>query len=46
MPEAFIAPSDSDVTLTFREYLQPLLGSDLPPTARLRGRAIAKVLRR
>jgi hypothetical protein len=30
----------------FREYLRPLLGSDLPQPARLRGGAIAKVLKR
>jgi len=28
-----------------REYLRPLLGSDLPQPARLRGGAIAKVLK-
>jgi ATP-dependent phosphofructokinase / diphosphate-dependent phosphofructokinase len=43
MPDAFIAPSGSDVTLAFREYLRALLGSGLPQPARLRGGAIAKV---
>jgi 6-phosphofructokinase 1 len=46
MPDAFIASSGSDITPAFREYLRPLLGSDLPQTARLRGGAIAKVLNR
>ena len=44
--EAFIAPSGSDVTPAFQEYLRPLLGSDLPQPARLRGGTIAKVLKR
>jgi 6-phosphofructokinase len=46
MPDAFIAPSGSDVTAAFREYLRPLLGSDMPRPARPRGNAIAKVLKR
>ena len=46
MADAFIAPSGSDVTLAFREYLRALLGSGLPQPARLRGGAIAKVLNR
>ena len=45
MADAFIAPSGSDVTPAFQEYLRPLLGSDLPQPARLRGGAIAKVLK-
>jgi 6-phosphofructokinase 1 len=45
MKDAFIAPSGSDVTPAFREYLRPLLGSDLPQPAHLRGGAIAKVLK-
>jgi len=44
MPDAFIAPSGSDITPAFREYLRPLLGSDLPQRARLCGGAIAKLL--
>jgi 6-phosphofructokinase len=43
MADAFIAPSGSDVTPAFFAYLRPLLGSDLPRPARLRGGAIAKV---
>jgi len=46
MADAFIAPSDSDVTPAFQAYLRPLLGSDLPQPARLRGGPIAKVLKR
>lgn len=46
MPGVFIAPSGSDVTPAFREYLRPLLGSGLPQPARLRGGAIVKVLKR
>ncbi len=44
MPDRFIAPSGSDVTPAFQEYLRPLLGSDLPRLGRLRGGAIAKLL--
>jgi 6-phosphofructokinase len=43
MADAFIAPSDSDITPAFLGYLRPLLGSDLARPARLRGGAIAKV---
>jgi len=46
MSDSFIAPSGSDVTPAFQEYLRPLLGSDLPQPARLRGGAIAKLLKR
>src|SRR5271166_4797211 len=46
MADAFIAPSGSDVTPAFQAYLRPLLGSGLPQLARLRGSAIAKVLKR
>jgi ATP-dependent phosphofructokinase / diphosphate-dependent phosphofructokinase len=46
MPDAFIAPSGSDITPALREYLRPLLGSDLPRPARLRGGDIAKMLKR
>ena len=37
MADEFIAPSGCDVTPAFHEYLRPLLGSDLPRSARLRG---------
>ena len=46
MADAFIAPSGSDVTAACQAYLRPLLGSDLPQPARLRGGPIAKVLKR
>jgi 6-phosphofructokinase len=42
MAHAFIAASGSDVTPAFQEYLRPLLGIDLPQSARLRGPTIAK----
>lgn len=44
MADVFIASSGSDVTPAFREYLRPLLGSDLPQPIGLRGCAIAKIL--
>jgi 6-phosphofructokinase 1 len=43
MADAFIAASGSDVTPAFLDYLRPLLGSDLPRPAQLRGRAVAQV---
>jgi 6-phosphofructokinase 1 len=46
MADSFIAASGSDVTPAFMDYLRPLLGGDLPRPARLRGGAIAKVLKR
>jgi ATP-dependent phosphofructokinase / diphosphate-dependent phosphofructokinase len=46
MADTFIAAAGSDVTPAFLEYLRPLLGSDLPQPARLRGAAIAKMLKR
>jgi len=46
MTDDFIAASGSDVTPAFKKYLRPLLGSDLPQAARLRGGAVAKVLKR
>jgi 6-phosphofructokinase len=44
MADGFIAPSGSDVTAAFREYLRPLLGSGLPQADRLRGGNVAKML--
>ena len=46
MVDGFIAPSGSDVTPEFLAYLRPLLGSDLPQPARLRGGGIARILNR
>jgi ATP-dependent phosphofructokinase / diphosphate-dependent phosphofructokinase len=46
MPDAFIAHSGTDVTPAHKDYLRPLLGSDLPQPARLRGGAIARAMKR
>ena len=46
MADSFIADSGSDVTPAFLDYLNPLLGHDLPRPARLRGGRIAAVLNR
>jgi 6-phosphofructokinase 1 len=46
MPDAFIAASGNDVTPAYLEYLRPLLGRDLSRPARLRGGAVAKILKR
>ncbi|MBF0096519.1 MAG: 6-phosphofructokinase [Magnetococcales bacterium] len=46
MPDAFISSSGTDVTDAFRLYLQPLLGSGLPETFRLRAPIVAKVMRK
>jgi 6-phosphofructokinase len=45
MDDAFIAEAGNDVTPAFMDYLRPLLGADLPRAARLRGVAVAKVLK-
>ena len=44
MEDHFIAPSGTDVTDAFRQYLQPLLGRDMPDPCRLRARPVEKVL--
>jgi ATP-dependent phosphofructokinase / diphosphate-dependent phosphofructokinase len=46
MDDAFINAAGNDVTPAFRDYLRPLLGSDLPQAHRLRGAAVQKVLKR
>jgi 6-phosphofructokinase len=43
IPDEFIAASGNHVTQAFRDYLQPLLGKDLPAVHRLRGHAVAKI---
>jgi 6-phosphofructokinase len=43
MEDRFIAPAGNDVTEAFRDYLRPLLGSDMPIVARLRGAKVAKL---
>ncbi len=40
MDDAFIAPSNTDVTDAFRMYLRPLLGSGMPDVYRLRPRRV------
>lgn len=44
MDDAFIADNGTDITDTFRMYLRPLLGSDMPDAYRLRPAPVAKVL--
>jgi len=46
MPDAFIDKSGCGVTRDYLDYLTPLLGRDLPRSARLRGGGITKVLKR
>ncbi|HET9820306.1 MAG TPA: 6-phosphofructokinase [Burkholderiaceae bacterium] len=46
MDDAFINAAGNDVTSAFRDYLRPLLGSDLPQAHRLRGAPVEKVLKR
>jgi 6-phosphofructokinase len=42
MPDEFIASSGADVTDAFRDYLQPLLGTEMPEVSRLRNVAVPK----
>ena len=44
MPGAFIAKSGIDVTEAFRNYLRPLLGSNMPVHAHLSGKRVKKIL--
>jgi ATP-dependent phosphofructokinase / diphosphate-dependent phosphofructokinase len=46
MEDAFINAVGNDVTAAFRDYLRPLLGSDMPQAHRLIGAAVEKVLKR
>lgn len=46
MPDAFISTSGTDVTDAFQLYLQPLLGSRMLGTFRLRAPIVPKVLRK
>jgi 6-phosphofructokinase 1 len=46
MDDAFINATANGVTPAFRDYLRPLLGSDLPQAHRLRGASVEKVLMR
>ncbi len=42
MEDHFINADGNDVTAEFREYLRPLLGSDMPEVARLRAGSVEK----
>jgi 6-phosphofructokinase len=44
MDDAFINAAGNDVTAAFRDYLRPLLGSDMPQAHRLRGTAVTKLM--
>lgn len=45
MPDAFIAADGNHVTDAFRDYLRPLLGSNMPEAARLQRTPVAKILK-
>jgi 6-phosphofructokinase 1 len=45
MPDAFIAPTNNNVTAAFEAYPRPLLGSGMPEIARLRLNKVAKILK-
>jgi ATP-dependent phosphofructokinase / diphosphate-dependent phosphofructokinase len=45
MDDAFINAAGNHVTPAFYDYLRPLLGCNLPHAARLRGVAVAKVMK-
>ncbi len=46
MDASFIAPSGHDVTDAFLQYLNPLVGSDMPEVARLSLNAVPKILKK
>ena len=46
MEDELIAAAGNDVTPAFFDYLNPLLGADMPQAGRLRAPAVAKVLKR
>jgi len=46
MPASFIAPSGTDVTAEFTDYLRPLLGTDVPVRARLAAESVPKLLKK
>ncbi|MEO5340057.1 MAG: 6-phosphofructokinase [Magnetococcus sp. MYC-9] len=46
MPKEFISASGTDVTDAFQLYLQPLLGSRMPETFRLRAPLVSKVMKK
>lgn len=43
MPDAYIGPDGNDVTPAFHAYLRPLLGANLPESARLRAAGVARI---
>jgi ATP-dependent phosphofructokinase / diphosphate-dependent phosphofructokinase len=45
MEAELLSASGTDISDAFRAYLQPLLGSDMPPAFRLRQHHVAKILR-
>ncbi|WP_130470681.1 6-phosphofructokinase [Candidatus Magnetaquicoccus inordinatus] len=46
MPDEFISATGTDVTDAFQLYLQPLLGSRMPETFRLRAPIVPKVMKK
>lgn len=46
MPDDFINAAGNDVTQAFVDYCRPLLGSDMPVPARVRGVKVAKILKK
>jgi ATP-dependent phosphofructokinase / diphosphate-dependent phosphofructokinase len=46
MPDEFMSANNSDVTDAFRQYLRPLLGSDMPEAHPLRLNPVQKILKR
>ena len=46
MPDEFINAEGNNVTDAYKQYLRPLLGSDMPEAARFRARGIVKKLRK
>jgi 6-phosphofructokinase 1 len=43
MPDAFIAATSTDVTDAFRQYLSPLLGTEMPKIRRLQRHPVAAI---
>lgn len=46
MPDEFINSSGNHVTSAFKEYLKPLLGSNLPSVSRLRAPSVPKLVKK
>jgi ATP-dependent phosphofructokinase / diphosphate-dependent phosphofructokinase len=45
MEDELLSANGTDVTDAYRNYLRPLLGSNLPDAFRLRPNAVQKILR-